>query len=305
MMKYVTKIKAKLNIRASKKTSALFDGSYKSIYTGNGFDFENLREYIPGDNIRDIDWKSSSRSRNILVKRYVAERKHNVLLVFDAGEKMGAHTAALQSKKEVALFAGGTLGYLAGRNGDQIGALYCCNGHVSYYPLRPGMHHLEHILTMYDRQELAEGNRDHDAKSGQNSEFTQKDLEKSLNYIIKNINKKMIVLVVTDMAGIYDVSEETLKKLTAMNDVLFVSIGDASLTSEKAYQMEKSAYVPEFISQDKRLRQIEQETCDRICTENEKKLLKYRIVSTQIDSEDEMAEKLTELLERHKYAGNR
>ena len=292
MMNYVTKIKAKVNIHASKRTSALFDGSYKSIYTGNGFDFENLREYIPGDNIRDIDWKASSRSRNILVKRYVAERKHNVLLVFDAGKRMGAHSAALQVKKETALYVAGTLGYLAGRNGDQIGSIYCCDGRVSYYPLRGGMQNLEHILTMYDRQKLAESNS------------TQGDLEKSLSYIVKNLSRKMIVLVVTDMAGIREVSDETLKKLTYRNDVLFVSVSDASMTDEKSYDMEKSAYIPDFIVRNKNLRRIEQETRERIREENEKKLSKYRIVMTEIDSDEDMAEKITELLERHKYAGN-
>ena len=290
MMKYVTRIRAKVNIHASKKTSALFDGSYKSIYTGNGFDFENLREYIPGDNIRDIDWKASSRSKNILVKRYVAERKHNVLLVFDVAKSMGAHTAALQSKKEVALQVGGTLGYMAAKNGDQIGAIYCCDGHVTFYPNRGGMQQLEHLLTMFDKQELAKGNN---------------DLEKSLNYIIKNISRKMIILIVTDMAGIHGVSEETLKKLMYRNDVLVVSVSDAKMTAEKAYDTEKSAYIPAFISGNKKLQKIEQETRARILEENKKKLLKYRIVSTEIDSEEEMAEKMIDLLERHKYAGNR
>ena len=79
IMNYVTKIRAKVNIYASRKSSNLFDGSYKSVYQGNGLDFENLREYIPGDNIRDIDWKASSRSGKMLVKRYVAERKHNIM----------------------------------------------------------------------------------------------------------------------------------------------------------------------------------------------------------------------------------
>lgn len=292
MMKYVTRIKAKLNIHASKRTSALFDGSYKSIYTGNGFDFENLREYIPGDNIRDIDWKASSRSRNILVKRYVAERKHNVLLVFDVGKRMGGHTAALQVKKDVALGVAGTLGYLAGRSGDQIGSIYCCDGHVHFYPLRSGMHYLEHILTMYDRQRLAENN----SKQG--------DLEKSLSYIIKNLSRKMIVLVVTDMAGIHEISDDTLKKLTCRNDVLVVGVSDASMTDVQAYDMERSAYIPDFIMQDKKLRRMEQESRERISEENEKKLSKYRIVMTEIDSDEELAEKITELLERHKYAGN-
>ncbi len=49
--------------------------------------FEDLREYVVGDNIKDIDWKASARSRNLLVRRYIAEKKHNVMLVFDTGKK--------------------------------------------------------------------------------------------------------------------------------------------------------------------------------------------------------------------------
>ena len=88
MKDYITKVKAKLSLYSTKKTSNIFDGSYKSIYQGNGLDFENLREYIPGDSIRDIDWKASSRSGKILIKRYIAEKKHNVMLVFDTGKSM-------------------------------------------------------------------------------------------------------------------------------------------------------------------------------------------------------------------------
>ena len=71
-MNYVAKIRAKVSISANKKTSNLFDGSYKSVYQGNGLDFENLREYNPGDSIRDIDWKATSRSGKVLVKIYIA-----------------------------------------------------------------------------------------------------------------------------------------------------------------------------------------------------------------------------------------
>ena len=75
MTNHIIKIKAKVSVYAKKKTSNIFDGSYKSIYTGNGLDFENLREYIPGDNIRDIDWKASARNKNLLIKQYIAEKK--------------------------------------------------------------------------------------------------------------------------------------------------------------------------------------------------------------------------------------
>ena len=71
----IERLKSSISIHANKKTSNILDGSYRSIYKGNGLNFEDLREYIPGDNVRDIDWKASSRSKGYLVKRYISEKK--------------------------------------------------------------------------------------------------------------------------------------------------------------------------------------------------------------------------------------
>ncbi|MDE5779536.1 MAG: DUF58 domain-containing protein [Lachnospiraceae bacterium] len=290
IMNYVTKIRAQIDIYARKKTSNLFDGSYKSIYQGNGLDFENLREYIPGDNIRDIDWKASSRSGKVLVKRYIAEKRHNILLVFDTGIKMCAHTGKLEDKKELALNAGGVLGYLAAKNGDQVGALYNSNGSIQYYPLHSGLQNVEKIMTAYEREKC----------SGYES-----DLEKSLDYMLRNIRRKGIVFVITDMAGICRLSESILKKMTCQFEVLVVGIGDADVTNGSSFRVEGQHYIPEFFSSNLRLAEKEKELKESLQAENEKKLLKYRVVSTMIHSREEMVERLVELLGGHKYAGIR
>ncbi|MBO5087331.1 MAG: DUF58 domain-containing protein [Lachnospiraceae bacterium] len=333
MMNYVTKIRAKVNIYASKKTSNLFDGSYKSIYQGNGLDFENLREYIPGDSIRDIDWKASSRSGKTLVKRYMAEKKHNIMLVWDTGRKMSAHTKDMEVKQDLALNVGGIIGYLAAKNGDNVGAIYNRRGLVQYHQLRTGTYNIERILTEYDREIFD----DYEA-----------DLEKSLQYIIKNIRRRMIIFVITDAKGIRDVSEGTLKKLAGQHDVLFIRIGDADYTVgsvteqdkinaaksglmfgqnnsskekrqakkktlgkdiaselELSYSMETDSYIPEFFTKNKKLQQIEHETKRKIDADNADKLLQYRIVNTQIDNDEEMVDKIVELLTSHRFANMR
>ena len=108
IMNYINKIKTNITINTNKKTSNLLDGSYVSIYKGRSMNFEDLREYVVGDNIKDIDCKASARSRNLLVRRYIAEKKHNVMLVFDTGKKMIANTKALEIKKDVALYSADT-----------------------------------------------------------------------------------------------------------------------------------------------------------------------------------------------------
>ena len=290
MMNYVAKIRAKVNIYASKKSSNLFDGSYKSIYQGNGMDFENLREYIPGDSIRDIDWKASSRSGKMLVKRYIAEKKHNIMIVFDTGKKMNAHTKGLEVKKEMAWNVGGIFGYLAAKNGDNVGAIYNRNGYIQYHELRTGMNNIERILTMYDREDF---------------EGYSSDIEKTLEYIVKNIRRKMVVFGVTDARGIYDVSNNTLKKLSFQHDFLFVEISDADYTDGTAYNTEKNRYIPEFITGNKKLMRMEKETKERIEKENESKLLQYGIAKVRIDKEEEIVPKIIELLGKHRYSKSR
>jgi len=287
---YVAKIRARVGIYASKKSSNVFDGSYKSIYQGNGLDFENLREYIPGDSIRDIDWKASSRSGRVLVKRYIAEKKHNIMLVFDTGKNMTAVTKALESKHNVALCAGGTVGYMAGLNGDNVGAIYNRNGFIQYYQLKTGTMNIERILTEYGKE---------------NFESYTGDLEKSLQYIIRYINRKMIVFVITDDKGMSTVSDDALKKLTYQHDVLFINISDADITEKDAYSVEKNQYVPKYISDNKVLKEMEQTAKRELLEHNEKKLMKYKIVTTKVDSEEDIVDRITELLGGHKYANSR
>lgn len=286
MISHIAKIKAKISIYARKKTSNIFDGSYKSIYTGNGLDFENLREYIPGDNIRDIDWKASARSRNLLIKQYIAEKKHNVLFVFDSGRNFTADTNANENKKQVALYAGGTLAYLAAQNRDNVGAIYNRNGMIQFFPLRVGMNHLEHILTSYCHESFS---------------HYDGDLNKTLDYIIKNIPKRMIIFLITDAGGIHNIPENTLKKLCVQHDLLVVNIGDATLTGMHSFDVKKGSYVSDYISNNKKLMRLEEQVRQKTAYENTRKLIQHQIVSIEINSENEIVDKSMELLERHKY----
>lgn len=289
-MDYIARIKANVSIYSTKKTDNVFDGSYKSVYKGNSLNFEDLREYVLGDNIRDIDWKASSRSRTLLVKRYIAEKKHNIMLVFDTGKKMLADTRGLETKREVGLIAGGTAAYIACKNGDYVGSVFNKNGMIEYGQLRTGIVNLERLLTSYDRAVFNE-------ESG--------DLDKSLNFILKNIRRKMIIFVITDAAGIRNVSDNTLKKLRIMHDVLFVSVSDADFTSGPAYDFDKSEHIAPFFAGNKKLNELELEIKKEIYIDNEKKLMRNGIVFTEIDKKEEVTEKMIDLLERHKYANTR
>ena len=96
---YLDRIRRSVNLSTKRKTSNVLDGSFSSVFRGRSLEFEDLKEYDFGDNVHDIDWKSSSRTGRTLIRRYISEKKHNVLLVGDTGVKMTGHTSGCEQKK--------------------------------------------------------------------------------------------------------------------------------------------------------------------------------------------------------------
>lgn len=287
---HISEIKAKLSIYATKKTVNAFDGSYKSIYKGSSLNFEDLREYMPGDNIRDIDWKASSRNRNLLVRRYIAEKKHNIMLVFDTGHKLLGDTLKGENKKKLALDLGGTIGYIAAKNGDMVGSMFSNNGMIHYEFFRLGINNLEFILAAYE--------------SGDNL-GANCDLNKTLDFLFTKINRKMIIFVITDEEGVFSVTDNMLDKLLYRNDVLFVRLSDAILATEGSFDMSSELYYPRFLSENKKLYDIESSLKRSVTRQNEDKLSRHGIASVRVDSEEQIVNKVVELLEKHRYANHR
>ena len=287
---YINKIKANISIYASKKTSNILDGSYKSIYKGRSLNFEDLREYVIGDNIKDVDWKASARSGNLLVRQYIAEKKHNIMLVMDIGRKMKADTSDGIPKKEIAIMAAGTMAYLANKNGDYVGAVYDKEGLISYFPFREGLINIERILSSYDS----------DSEKIENT-----SLEKSLNYINKFIKKRMIIFIITDLEGLENISEDILKKLSLRHDVLIININDAYMTGKNAYDIENEMYIPKMFLEDKKLYELEKKAKEELYAKCEKKCKKYKISIATISNNQEITNKTIELLERHRNANIR
>lgn len=287
---HISEIKAKLSIYASKRTVNAFDGSYKSIYKGSSLNFEDLREYMPGDNIRDIDWKASSRNRNLLVRRYIAEKKHNIMIIFDTGKKMSGDTVKGENKKKLALMLGGTLGYIAARNGDFVGSLFNNNGLIRYEFMRLGINNLEFIMAGYE---------------GGDNLGADCELTKTLEFMLKNINRKMIVFVITDEDGVSSIPDNMYDKLLYRNDLLFIRLSDAMLTQTNSFDLDTDMYFPGFITSNKKLKDMENTMKQQQEDENEEMLHKHGIANVKIDCEEEMVEKVVELLEKHRYANRR
>ena len=286
-MKYITKVKANLTIYTKKKTTNILEGTYNSIYKGKSMNFEDLREYTIGDNVKDIDWKASARSNKILIKQYIAEKKHNVLFILDTGKKMLADTKELEPKKEVALMTVATIGYLVDKHGDTISAIYKTKNNIKLFPFKTGLYNIEEILNSYEKEISAENN-----------------LENLINYVLKFIKKRMIIFIVTDIDGMSNISEQTLKKLSFLHDVMFINISDALMTGYNAFDIEHESYIPHYILEDEKLKNIEIEIKEKMYNEIEEKLKKYKMITVTINEQKNIINDVLKLLERRKNANN-
>lgn len=289
-MKYISQIQASLKryrtIPTKKVTSRILDGSYRSVYKGKSMNFDELREYVVGDDRKDIDWKASARSQKMLVKQYIAEKKHNIMLVMDTNRRMLADTKELEPKWETALLSAGTLAYLVNQNGDYVSAIYSTEHSMEHFPFKMGLMNIENILEHYQKNVTMKN---------------QSNIEKTLDYILRNFRRRMILIVVTDLEGIRGVSETTLKRITTLHDILIIHVNDAEATGKMVYNMEEERYLPEFFTSNKKLAKLQKERQEAVYKECEDKLKRFGIAVTTVGHKQEIDTKLTSLLHRHQH----
>ncbi|MDD6401773.1 MAG: DUF58 domain-containing protein [Lachnospiraceae bacterium] len=288
-MNYISMIQSNLkqyvSLHASKATTNIMDGSYKSIYKGRSMNFDELREYNLGDEIKDMDWKASSRCRKLLVRQYIAEKKHNVLFVMDTSKRMFADSPCGKEKRELALVTAGSLAYIVSENGDYIGAVQNINGTTKYYPFKTGLLNLEAILDSYYNGVTIDN---------------ESNLATSLDYIIYNISKRMIVVIVTDMEGINLIPETTLKRLRSIHDVLLINIKDTDTFGKSVFDVSGGVYLSEFFTADKRLKKKEEKRRKQIEESALLKLSRVGIAATSVGKPEDLDLSIIELLEKHR-----
>jgi uncharacterized protein (DUF58 family) len=122
-----------------------FAGNYESIFKGRGMEFDEVREYQPGDDIRNIDWNVTARTGWLHVKKYVEERELTVLIVFDASGSFDFGTAT-RLKRELAAEVGAVLAFAAIRNNDKVGLLIFTDEIEAFVPPRKGRKHVLRII---------------------------------------------------------------------------------------------------------------------------------------------------------------
>ncbi|MBI5549871.1 MAG: DUF58 domain-containing protein [Desulfobacterales bacterium] len=140
----IKKIK-KVHIRTGRTVNTLMAGQYKSVFRGAGIEFEEVRDYTPGDDVKSIDWKVSARLGRPFIKRYREERELIIMLLVDLSAS-GRFGTGAANKQETAAEAAAILAFNAVRNNDKVGAILFTDQVERYIPPQKGSGHVWRVI---------------------------------------------------------------------------------------------------------------------------------------------------------------
>ncbi len=288
------RVKTTMSIVAHRKTLDLLEGGYASIHRGRSHDFDDLRAYVPGDEVKDIDWKATARNGEPLVKRYIAARRHQLVLLVDTGRNMAATAESGESKKDIAILATGALAFIATQHGDVVSLTVGDEHGARSYPAGQKDEHLERLLRVVDDRVSLTSPRS--------------DVRGLLDSVARGLRTRSMLLVVTDDLALDDDHLAILRRLRTKHEVLWLTIGDADLMrrterSGEVYDVQEVAALPAYVRGNRRLAALFEEAAVQTAVDTEQTLSQLGIVSHRIASRADVVPGLLALLEKQRRAG--
>ncbi|MDE2027931.1 MAG: DUF58 domain-containing protein, partial [Candidatus Omnitrophica bacterium] len=135
----------RIDITTNRLVTDVFAGAYHSVFKGRGMEFDEVREYQPGDDVRAIDWNVTARTGSPHIKKYVEERELTVMILVDASASV--HFASTnQMKNKLAAEIAAILAFAAIRNNDKVGLLMFTDEVELYIPPKKGKTHVLRVI---------------------------------------------------------------------------------------------------------------------------------------------------------------
>ncbi|MFZ5562751.1 MAG: DUF58 domain-containing protein [Thermodesulfobacteriota bacterium] len=218
----IKKIK-RIHIKSGRMVDTLMAGTYRSVFRGTGIEFEEVREYAIGDDVKSIDWNVSARMGRPFVKLYREERELVLMLLVDMSASMGFGTTGCR-KKDAAVEAAAILAFNVIKNNDRVGAVLFTDQVEKYIPPKKGSAHIWRVI-----KEIFSHTPGHSGT----------DIQKALTYLGHVYSKRAIVFLVSDFIA-HDSSRE-LKTVSRKHELISVFVsdkGDVSLPPGGIVRME-------------------------------------------------------------------
>ena len=197
----------KLEIQTKDLVEGVESGAYNSKYRGGGIEFSEVREYIPGDDVKRIDWNVSARHNSLYVKEFVEENELNIYLILDLSAS--TNFGFMKSKLDLGFEVAASLMFLALKNNDRLGLGIFTNQLEKFIPSKKGKRQLLKII-----KELIE----YKPKS------KETDILKSLSTLKNKLKRKSIIYIISDFLS--DDYQKPLKFLKLHHEVILINISD-------------------------------------------------------------------------------
>jgi uncharacterized protein (DUF58 family) len=198
----------RLEIRTRRLVEESLAGSYHSVFRGRGMEFSEVREYVPGDDVRNIDWNVSARMGHPFLKKFTEERELTVVLMVDASGSEHFGTGP-STKMQMSAEISALLAFSAIRNNDRVGLLLFTDRTELFLPPRKGREHalrvLREVLTI---EPVGRGTR----------------IVQALEYLQHVVTKRAVVFLVSDFQD--EGYERTLRVAAQKHDVVAISVSD-------------------------------------------------------------------------------
>jgi uncharacterized protein (DUF58 family) len=203
----VTKIR-RIQITTSRLVNESLAGEYHSVFKGRGMEFDEVREYQHGDDIRSIDWNVTSRTGRPFVKRYVEERELTVMLLVDASAS-GDFGSADKTKSEISAEISALIAFSAIKNNDRVGAILFTDRVEKFIPPRRGGTHVLRVIreVLFHKPEHR-GTR----------------ILAAFEHLNLVIRKRSVVFLISDLLD--QGFEQALKVANRKHDVVIVQVTD-------------------------------------------------------------------------------
>ena len=200
----LTKKIRRIEIKSNKLVDEIFSGEYRSGFRGKGMEFENIRPYMPGDDVRSIDWNVTARYGKAFVKQFVEEREMNMFLLIDM-----SRSNSFGRKKEIIAEISATLALSAVKNNDRVGVVFFTGKAEKFIPSKNGRKHalsiIENILNFEPSQ-------------------ADTDIAGALKFFNRVEKKRCIVFLISDFLD--DGYERELKALSNRHDLIRIRVAE-------------------------------------------------------------------------------
>ncbi len=198
----------RIQIVANRSVNDLLAGQYKSVFRGRGMEFDEVREYQPGDDVRTIDWNVTARAGAPFIKRFSEERELTVLFLVDISAS-GAFGSGEQSKLELVVEMAALLMVSALKNNDKVGLVTFCDDVLGFFPPRKGKSNVLRLI----RELVAADPVARDT-----------NLDRALEFLNRVQKRRAVVFMISDFLA--DSAQHALLVSNKRHDLIAVTVTD-------------------------------------------------------------------------------